>query len=444
MTDWGGIVGAIIAGIVISFAFIYCVYDKLCARRTEMIAPAVEPVAEPTRARVTSSSEAETTKAVGSRVEDEEPENGHRPLIKKMTSHKMVWQTMQAKVTTPVEGMCWPLALVADQDEASKTDGGWVSMVAYGKLVYNGAKGGQSYSLEMKGETPLTTDRADKSGRGAEYSALEVFDGKLLTFDDRTGNIDELVPADGFNFTVRPFVDRAGAPMKMLMGDGTKDKPLKCEWSTQKDGKLYVGSTGKERTDDDGRVMHEGEMWVKVIDPTSLAVEHVDWRKIYNGLRDAAICKPGAGYIIHEAARWSDVHEHWFFLPRKASRQPYDEVKDARKCVNLMMAAPQALQDNEGDKVHMQSYLTKTDLRGCSDFLFVPGTNDCHIFVLRTEETLDGVILTYGSVIDLTTKVLMEEVTIAENRKFEGAAWVGGFGPFPPAGPTESTLSSGA
>lgn len=52
-------------------------------------------------------------------------------------------------------------------------------------------------------------------------------------------------------------------------------------------------------------------------------------------------------------------------------------------------------------QVHMLPYLTKSDLRGCSDFLFVPGTNDCHLFVIRTEETLEGAITTYGSVIDL-------------------------------------------
>ena len=63
----------------------------------------------------------------------------------------------------------------------------------------------------------------------------------------------------------------------------------------------------------------------------------VDWRPMYNALRAAAICPPGAGYMIHEGARWSDVHKKWFFLPRKASRQPYDEVKDTTKCINLMM-----------------------------------------------------------------------------------------------------------
>ena len=41
------------------------------------------------------------------------------------------------------------------------------------------------------------------------------------------------------------------------MGDGKKNKALKAEWSTQKGGKCIVGSTGKERTDDDGNVVHE-------------------------------------------------------------------------------------------------------------------------------------------------------------------------------------------
>ena len=32
------------------------------------------------------------------------------------------------------------------------------------------------------------------------------------------------------------------------------------------------------------------------------------------------------GYMIHESGRWSDVHQKWFFLPRKLSRESYDEV----------------------------------------------------------------------------------------------------------------------
>lgn len=65
-----------------------------------------------------------------------------------------------------------------------------------------------------------------------------------------------------------------------------------------------------------------------------------------------------------------------------------------------MLACPETPSDT-GDDVVMQAYLTKSDLRGCSDFLFVPGTNDTHVFMLRTEESLDNIVSTYASVIDL-------------------------------------------
>ena len=100
-----------------------------------------------------------------------------------------------------------------------------------------------------------------------------------------------------------------------------------------------------------------------------------------------------------------------------------------------MLAMPE-----DGSEVLMQPYLTKSDVRGCSDFLFVPGTNDTHIFMLRTEESMDGTVNTYGSVIDLTARVLMEEVLVGTERKFEGCAWVGGFGPFPVSGPAEGMV----
>jgi soluble calcium-activated nucleotidase 1 len=369
---------------------------------------------------------------------DGEEENGHKPLLKQITSSGLGWKAMNATGTAPAAGMAWPVCLVADQDEASKSDGGWASKLAYGKLIYNGSNGAQSYSLEMKGEADVMTGVGDKSGRGAEYSALEVFAGKLLTFCDRTGACDELVAGEGYQFTVGPAKDKDGNPVILKLGDGSKPKPLKCEWSTQKDGKLWIGSTGKERTDDDGNVVHEGEMWIKIIDPSTLEIENVDWRPVYNGLRDAAICKQGAGYMIHESCRWSDIHQKWFFLPRKASRELYDEIKDASKCVNLMMAAEDGITESDGGKVLMQPYLSKSDLRGCSDFLFVPGTNDTHLFVIRTEESLEGVITTFASVVDLEANVLLEECEIAQDRKFEGAAWVGGFGPFPADGPTET------
>ena len=71
---------------------------------------------------------------------------------------------------------------------------------------------------------------------------------------------------------------------------------------------------------------------------SGFAVENIDWTPQYSALREAVVCPHGAGYMIHESARWSDAHAKWLFFPRKMSRQPYDEVIDEAKCCNLMLA----------------------------------------------------------------------------------------------------------
>ncbi|KAJ1489725.1 apyrase-domain-containing protein, partial [Baffinella frigidus] len=259
-------------------------------------------------------------------------------------------------------------------------------------------------------------DHGDKSGRGAEYSALEVFDGKLLTMDDRTGDVDEIFPNQEAN------------DADARVGGRDEDTPLKAEWATQKAGKLVIGSTGKERTDDDSNVVHHGEMWIKTLEPGTLALTNIDGTQGYNGLRESALGQKSVGYMIHESGRWSDVHQKWFFLPRKLSRESYNEVSDNHKCVNLMLAAPDFLPgagiNPEYGNCLMQPYLGFLDTRGCSDFLFVPGSNDSHIFLMRTEESMEGTLTSYSSVIDLAANVLMAESKIMDDRKFEGAAWV--------------------
>ena len=45
---------------------------------------------------------------------------------------------MNGKGSKPAEGMAFPVALVADQDEAAAGEGGWHSFLRFGKLVYNG------------------------------------------------------------------------------------------------------------------------------------------------------------------------------------------------------------------------------------------------------------------------------------------------------------------
>lgn len=57
------------------------------------------------------------------------------------------------------------------------------------------------------------------------------------------------------------------------------------------------------------------------------AVRHVPWVEEYKNLRAAAgIAYPG--YMIHESAQWSDHHQKWIFLPRRASTQMYTEKTD--------------------------------------------------------------------------------------------------------------------
>ena len=65
-------------------------------------------------------------------------------------------------------------------------------------------------------------------------------------------------------------------------------------------------------------------------------------------------------------------------------------------------------------------------LRGCSDFFFLPGTMDTHLFVTRTEEVDGGGVTTFASVIDLEGNILMPEARIKSERKFEGVAIIDG------------------
>lgn len=44
-------------------------------------------------------------------------------------------------------------------------------------------------------------------------------------------------------------------------------------------------------------------------------------------------------YIIHESACWSPVHKKWYFLPRRASQERYNDVDDEQRATNLMITA---------------------------------------------------------------------------------------------------------
>jgi len=65
--------------------------------------------------------------------------------------------------------------------------------------------------------------------------------------------------------------------------------------------------------------VNDHPQYVKVVDVTG-HVEHLPWAGTYKKMLAAAGIEP-PGYIIHESACWSDIHQKWFFLPRRASKE---------------------------------------------------------------------------------------------------------------------------
>lgn len=132
------------------------------------------------------------------------------------------------------------LAVIADLDKRSKTGDG--SKALYHSIFMTGtltrstgsSSGGEErYSVEWDAPAAVTTAH-NEAGRGAELSELVLFQRRLLTFDDRTGIMFEVV---NFRDSGATGKDRAPAlvPRQIMMeGDGVTDKGMKIEWATVK------------------------------------------------------------------------------------------------------------------------------------------------------------------------------------------------------------------
>lgn len=55
---------------------------------------------------------------------------------------------------------------------------------------------------------------------------------------------------------------------------------MKLEWATVKDGKLVLGSFGKEFTDDKGAVVNTNNNWVNFVDEHGV-ITREDWSVQY-------------------------------------------------------------------------------------------------------------------------------------------------------------------
>lgn len=123
------------------------------------------------------------------------------------------------------------------------------------------------------------------------------------------------------------------------------------------------------------------------------------------------------GYIIHESAMWSDVHKKWFFLPRRASTETYDEVKDEKRGTNLMF-----LVDENFEDIEVRNIGAVNPTHGFSSFKFIPGTRDSVIIALKSEED-GGKIASYILAFDLNGNLVMPETKIGDV-KYEGIEFV--------------------
>ena len=270
-------------------------------------------------------------------------------------------------------------------------------------------------------ETRELKTHHNEAGRGAEFSELTIFRNRLLTFDDRTGEVFEILnQADGkSSFVVPRYV--------LTEGDGDTDKGMKWEWSTVKNGELYMGSMGKEYTHKDGSIANTNNLWISILNARG-EIRRVSWVKQYNFVRNV-LGAQSPGYLIHEAINWSPHLKKWVFAPRRISTETYDDVKDEKRGSNKVVLVNEDFTDATVVTVNMKS---KDGLHGFSSFAFIPGTQDRHVLALRSvEEDCAGDDLdvckqrSYFVIFDVTTgKVLLDEVEIDEPLKYEGVEFV--------------------
>ncbi|XP_016978315.1 apyrase [Drosophila rhopaloa] len=303
------------------------------------------------------------------------------------------------------------IAMIADLDtnsKVTKSDGSftWRSYLKKGYLTYTVARAEIQISWDDGAPTALESAFALK-GRGMELSELVTFNGRLLSFDDRTGLIYEIV-----NDKPIPWVI-------LLDGDGHSAKGFKSEWATVKQQTLYVGSMGKEWTTSAGDFENNNPMYVKAI-TTSGEVRSLNWVNNFKQLRLQSQQITWPGYMIHESGTWSDVKQRWFFLPRRCSKEKYNETKDEHMGCNVLVSADESFTKIETVQLDPEN---TTPTHGFSSFKFLPGTDDSIIVALKSEE-LNGKTATFITAFDIKGKTLLPEMRIESDYKYEGFEFI--------------------
>jgi soluble calcium-activated nucleotidase 1 len=183
-----------------------------------------------------------------------------------------------------------------------------------------------------------------------------------------------------------------------------------------KDQKLYVGGLGKEWTTAKGVYVNNNPQWVKVVGHLG-DVTHLDWGYAYNAMR-TLLGFGFPGYMIFESGVWNNAEKRWYFLPRRASKESYDEKLDERRATNHMVWS-----DEKFENIAYKTVGTVMPVRGYSSFKFVPNTNEKFIVALKTEED-SGETRSYVTVFNTNGYILVKDTIISDKFKFEGIEFV--------------------
>ncbi|XP_060647381.1 apyrase [Drosophila nasuta] len=318
---------------------------------------------------------------------------------------------LTAAMTVHGGAIVYRIAIIADLDTTSKlvkSDGSttWRSYLKKGYLTYVPAKNEVQISWDDGAPTTLESAFALK-GRGMELSELVTFNGKLLSFDDRTGIVYEIN-----NDKVIPW-------LILMDGDGRSSKGFKSEWATVKGHTLYVGSMGKEWTTSMGDFQNNNPMYVKAIS-TKGEVQSINWTKNYKQLRLMSQQISWPGYMIHESGVWSEEHQRWFFLPRRCSKEKYNETLDEHMGCNILISADEDFVNINTVQLDPEN---TSPTHGFSSFKFLPHAKDSVIIALKSEE-LNGKTSTYLTAFSVGGKTLLPEVRINTEYKYEGFEFI--------------------
>lgn len=316
---------------------------------------------------------------------------------------------LSSPVIDKIEGtITYKLLAIADLDTNSrliKTESKFSSYLLKGKITLSDDL--KKAHINFESQATEINSQYSYGDRGMELSELIVFNGRLYSCDDRTGIVYEIVIEK--NLAI-PWVILAD-------GDGMNTgKGFKCEWMAVKDKQLYIGGLGKEWTTPKGVALNDYPQWIKVVGQMG-DVGHVNWSKNYNKIRsELGFSFPG--YMIFESCCWDEINSLWYFLPRRASNQSYDELLDEKRATNLMIFT------DEDFKIINHHQIGKiVPTRGYSSFKFVPNTNNQLIIALKSEED-SGKTRTYVNLFNINGGVLIKDILLSDSLKYEGIEFV--------------------